>query len=258
MNFKKTLITFVHYDCGNKQKVYRENLNFFQKVGVIENENYHFNFVVNSETGIENIIPRKNVFAIQGHNKGHDFGAYKQSLESVDINDYDYFIFINDTCRGPFIPDYIPSEITWVEMFLDKLDETVKMVGATWWTNTNGDAWTKKHFIKNAKHIQSYCFGVDKVGIEILQKHNKFNTIGKSRDEIIIEHEIGSSQILIENGYEIRSFQLSRRVETSHCSINKLNLYFGNTIDALEVMFIKDNAINGIVKNYTKWILSKK
>tara|TARA_B100001093_G_scaffold491233_1_gene531122 strand:- start:491 stop:1258 length:768 start_codon:yes stop_codon:yes gene_type:complete len=253
---KKTLITFVHFNRGDKN--FNENLNFFQKVGVIENENYHFNFVINSETGIENIIPRKNVSAIQGHNKGYDFGAYKQSLDSVNINDFNYFIFINDTCRGPFIPDYVPSSLTWVDMFLDKIDDKVKMVGATWWTNTNGNAWTKKHFIKTAKHIQSYCFGVDKVALNLLLKNNKFDTENKNKNKIIGEHEIGCSRLLIENGYKLNPFQMSKYDSAEHHDINKPSKYFGTTINPLEIMFIKTNRINDqIVKNYTKWFMQK-
>ena len=241
---KKTLITFVHFDGGNK--IPNENLNFFQKVGVIENENYHFNFVVNSETEIENIIPRKNVSAIQGHNKGYDFGAYKQSLDSVNINDFNYFIFINDTCRGPFIPDYIPSEITWVEMFLNKIDDKVKMVGPTWFP------------LDRHTHIQSYCFGVDKVALNLLLKNNKFNSENKEKTQVIFEHEVGCSRLLIETGYEIKPFQMSKYCNDQNCDINYPNNYFGTTINPFEIMFIKTNRIyDQIVENYTNWFMQK-
>jgi len=256
---KKTLITFVHYDRGDKKILYRENLNFFQKNGVIENENYHYNFVINSETGIENIIPRKNVSAIQGHNKGYDFGAYKQSLDSVNINDFNYFIFINDSCRGPFIPDYVPSSLTWVDMFVNKLDDEVKMVGPTWWEVRKKNRYLEKRFGRGqGTHIQSYCFGVDKVALNLLLKNNKFDTENKKRNKIIGEHEIGCSRLLIENGYKLNPFQMSKYDIAKHEDINKPGKYFGTTINPFEIMFIKTNRIyDQIVKNYTNWFMQK-
>lgn len=256
---KKTLITFVHFNHETNQ-VFTENLNFFQKIGVIENENYHFNFVINSETGIENIIPRKNVSAIQGHNKGYDFGAYKQSLDSVNINDFNYFIFINDTCRGPFIPDYVPSETTWVEMFLTKLDEKIKMVGPTWFTARRHRFLQRKLRITKGQntHIQSYCFGVDKVALNLLLKNNKFDSENKEKIQVIGEHEIGCSRLLIENGYEIKAFQMSKYDIAKHEDINKPGEYFGTTINPFEIMFIKTNRIyDQIVNNYTNWFMQK-
>jgi lipopolysaccharide biosynthesis protein len=255
---KKTLITFVHFN--REDKIFNENLNFFQKVGVIENENYHFNFVINSETGIENIIPRKNVSAIQGHNKGYDFGAYKQSLDSVNLNEYNYFIFMNDTCRGPFIPDYVPSSLTWVDMFLDKIDDKVKMVGPTWWTMGRHRFLQRQLGIRRGQntHIQSYCFGVDKVALNLLLTNNKFDTENKTKNTVIVEHEIGCSRLLIDNGYELKPFQISKYCSDHNADVNYHNNYFGTTINPLEIMFIKTNRINDqIVENYTKWFMQK-
>jgi len=257
---KKTLITFIHYDRGDKEILYRENLNFFQKNGVIENENYHYKFVINSETGIENIIPRKNVSAIQGHNKGYDFGAYKQSIDSVNINDFDYFIFINDTCRGPFVADYVPSSLTWVDMFLDKIDDKVKMVGPTWWNLRKNRYVEKKFGCKRGQgtHIQSYCFGVDKIALNLLLKNNKFDTENKERNQVIGEHEIGCSRLLIENGYKIRPFQMSKYDCGETGDVVFPDQYFGTTLNPFEIMFIKTNRINNqIVKNYTNWFMQK-
>ena len=97
----KTLITFVHFE-NDRSKI---NLDFFVKLGLTNSLDHHFNFVINSSTGGEEIPAQDNISVIKGHNKGHDFGGYKQSLESVNHEEFDRFIFINDTCRGPFLPD---------------------------------------------------------------------------------------------------------------------------------------------------------
>jgi len=257
---KKTLITFVYFERADKYQLYFDNLNFFQKIGVIPNENYHFNFVIHGQSALKHIVSQHNVSIINGHNKGYDFGGYKQSIDSICIDEFDYFIFINDTCRGPFIPDYIPSEITWVDMFLNKINNKVKIVGPTSWT-ADGSDYTRKILKspdKQNKHIQSYCFGVDRIALKILLDNQKFDSIGKNRDEVVLDHEIGCSQCLIRNGYEIESFQLSKFGNKSHESVNKIGRYFGTTINPLEIMFTKTNRIFDVTtKNYCSWILQK-
>ena len=79
----KTLITFVHFN-RKEDHLYGDNLDFFLKVGLLASTDYHFNFVINSETGGERIPIHPNVSVIKGHNKGYDFGAYKQSIDSTN------------------------------------------------------------------------------------------------------------------------------------------------------------------------------
>ena len=66
------------------------------------------------------------------------------------------------------------------------------------------------------------------------------------------------SKIIIENGYEIESFQLSYLGgEKNESDSQYTNGYFGTTLNPLEIMFIKTNRINDkIVKNYTRWFMN--
>jgi len=47
----KTLITFVHFE-NYRSKI---NLDFFVKLGLTNSPDHHFNFVINSPSGGENI-----------------------------------------------------------------------------------------------------------------------------------------------------------------------------------------------------------
>lgn len=253
----KTLITFVHFHKDN-DPLPKENLDFFIKLGLTDSIDHHFNFVINSKSGGDQIPDQKNASIINGHNKGYDFGAYKQSVESVDIDQFDRFIFINDTCRGPFLPTYIPKSITWVDMFLKEINEKIKIVGPTWF-NASYEQWvcdSLKVPIGQIKHIQSYCFGMDRDCLKLLLKNKKFDSINKNKYYIIKDHEIGVSQFIINQGYDIKPFELSALINLEHLDINHPNKYSETTINPLEIMFIKTNRINdNIVKNYTKWMM---
>ena len=45
------------------------------------------------------------ILKLYRENIGYDFSSWKIALESIDINNYDRFIFMNDTVCGPYIPD---------------------------------------------------------------------------------------------------------------------------------------------------------
>ena len=258
----KTLITFVHFD-RQEDSLYRDNLDFFLKFGLHASAHNHFNFIINSETGGEQIPSQANVSVIKGHNQGYDFGGYKQSIDSVDWEDFDRFIFINDTARGPFVPNYVPTSINWVDMFLHDIDEKVKLVGPTWFTKRfnpwlNGALGIPKG---ENTHIQSWCFGLDKIALRLLLEHKKFDAFGKTKELIIKDHEIGMSRLLLGNNFSVKPFQLSRSTNEDHGDINHNDEYFGTTLNPLEIMFFKTKGsgpggkLNSpqILKNYTQW-----
>ena len=258
----KTLITFVHFD-RKEDSLYRDNLNFFIKLGLTDSKNHHFNFVVNSEFGGDQIPMQPNISVIKGHNQGYDFGAYKESIDNVDWESFDRFIFMNDTCRGPFIPNYVPESINWVDMFLKDINDKVKLVGPTWFTQ-RFDPWLNGRLgipAGDNNHIQSWCFGLDKIALRLLIDHKKLDSSGKTKELIIKDHEIGISRFLRENNFSIKPFQLSRSTNEENGDINHNGMYFGTTLNPLEVMFYKtkgsgpDGILNNqeILKKYTKW-----
>lgn len=248
----KTLITYVHYERDFTKK----NLDFFIKIGLTNSSDHQFNFVINSSTGGECIPRQSNVSVIKGHNEGYDFGGYKQSIQSVEFEKFERYIFINDTCRGPFLPSYIPDSLSWIDLLNSCIDNTTKLVGPSW--NFSGKT-PGVHL-----HIQSYCFVIDFIGLQTLLNKNIFDcniqSKSKSKDKhdmkdlVIINHELKMSETLIESGFKIRPLQLSQYNGEQHGDICYDEKYYGTTLNPLEIMFIKTNRINNkILDNYTKW-----
>ena len=255
----KTLITFVYIERDDE--IIQDNLRFFLKHGVLGNDDYHYNFVINGHECSVDIPELDNVSIIKRDNVGYDFGAYGASLESVEVNDYDYFIFINDTVRGPLFPTYIPSKITWVDMFLSKLDDKVNLAGPTWY-NTKKKLRRGRHK-ELMPHIQSMSFATDRECIGLLLKTDIFNSsaivkLGRPAKKLqyVLAHEVEMTRCLVDAGYDIKPFQLSSGgTIDEHDDINYEGEYFGTTLNPLEVMFIKTNRIyDDIVRNYTKWL----
>ena len=244
----KYLITYVYYETENS--VF--NLNFFIKNGVFENDNVQYNFIINSNSISVNLPNYRNVNLIKSNNKGYDFGAYSESIDSVNTEDFDYFIFLNDTVRGPFVPRYLKR--IWYEDFVSLISDNIKLVGST---------INRERIADIDKHVQSMAFGTDRVGIDLLIKNNILNKnfVEKvyndgGKDELIVKFEVNMSGIIIKNGYQISSFMQieNNSIEIPHGDIHYSNLYFGSTINPIECMFIKTNRINNRdIENYTYW-----
>jgi len=229
----------------------KENLNFFIKNGIFEHEDYQFLIVVNGENFGIDLPEYKNVKLLYRENKGFDFGGWGFGLKNTNIRVYDYFIFLNSTCVGPFLPRYIPQELYWTDLFVSKIDNDIKLCGPTInYLPTNPN---------RSKHIQSYAFGTDIIGLELLIKNGIFDPDENiNRKNVIENHELGMSDVLLSNNFKIYSFQLSENLNSKiedksklHGDIHYVGKYYEDTINPIEVMFLKTQRIkNKTLENY--------
>ena len=50
---------------------------------------------------------------------------------SIDIAKYKYFVIMNSSARGPFLPAYWPNSVHWTQPLVSRLRGLVKLVGPT-------------------------------------------------------------------------------------------------------------------------------
>ena len=236
----KYLILYSYYETSNS--IF--NLNFFIKNALSKNTGVNFIFLINSNKCSVNIPTNFNVKIIKRNNSGLDFGAWSDGLKQVDINDYDNFIFINDTVIGPFLPRYIKND--WYVLFCNLLDSRTKLSGLTINYKPFNDT-------KLSKHVQSMMFCTDKVGLTTLISKKifldtKYNSLNKL--DYIINYEIGMSKIILESGYQITALALSENKKHNIIDVwFFLNKYFNMNINPLETIFYKNNRIKTPIYN---------
>jgi len=245
----KYLIVYSYF----QENEYENNLNFFIKNGFIDDPNYKFVIVVNGNTDYK--LKNDNITLIKRENQGFDFAGWGHGLNSVKICDYDYFIFLNSTCIGPFIPRYVPNNLNWVNIFTSKLDSNIKLCGPT----INYLNKSKKM----SPHIQSFAFATDKTGIDVLLKEKIFEPEKNiDRNSLIENHEVRMSDVFLKKGFNLFAFQLSENIKYSnnkeflyHDDIHFMGKYYDETINPLEVMFVKTKRIKTkVLENYIKFI----
>lgn len=249
-NFKKTLITYVYFET----ELAFSNINFFIHNGVFYNNNVQYNFIIKGKKCSVKFPEYKNIKVIKMKNKGYDFGGYSNSLNFVNKKDFDYYIFLNDTVIGPFIPRYISKNL-WYKNFTGLISDKVKLIGS---------AINRKKFYDVPEHVQSMAFATDNIGLKLLIDSSIFDlkkNIGvyenKGKDGIIRYFEVGMTKVIIDNGYEIASFMqidnYNKKVKHGNIFLTH-SAYFGTTINPIEIMFIKNKQItNTIIRNYITW-----
>ena len=181
-NLGKTLVLYVFHEVNNRV------LTFFDK-GLFKDDNVDFVVICNNRD------IKLNLPDVIRDNKGFDFGGWSEGLLSNDLyKNYDYFIFVNSSVLGPFLPSYYKGK--WTDIFIDGLVDDVKLYGIT--INCERDPIFKTH-------IQSYLFSMDKETLEFLIKNGIFdmNILIKTYDELVENKEVLMSRLIIERGWNI-------------------------------------------------------
>lgn len=234
---KKTLVVYAFH----KQN---EFVDFFVKHGVFQDPNVTFLFVCNDPT-LKVDVPSYCLY-MNRENKGHDFGAWSTGLLTNNFyQEFNYYICINSSCMGPFVPPY--CSINWVNIFTGMLNDTVKLVGPT------------INCISNPRfqsHVQSYMFATDDSALDTLIESGIFSLteFAPSKNHAVYDREVRMSREILKAGWNIASMTYYHGVDfrfretyPEDYSIKFLGdttfpkAFFGETHHPYECIFMKAN-----------------
>lgn len=267
----KTLVIF----CTH---IINRELLFFLDHGIVNSSDIDFYVCLNGNFNSDTYNARiresniSNLTFVNRENVGHDFGGWTYVLNLQKdgkklYEHYDYFIVLNSTCIGPFIPVYCDEN--WVRLFTNMITDKVKLVGPT-----------INHYL-GKPHVQSYFMCTDKVGLQIgINKGIFIQNNYPNKMDYVFNKEIPFSLEIIKAGYNIASLlkgqnniEFNKLVNTKDLNLpyGTLNnkhygdvcfefAYFGMTIHPYEVIFYKSNRniANGILDKYVKFSEYKK
>lgn len=188
---QKTLVLYSYCESSQFRK---SNLEFFIQNGFYRDHPLiDYVFIINGRSSATLPIDAKNAKFIYRENKGRDFKAWGQALTDLDISSYQYFVFLNDSVRGPMIPNYLHN-ILWIESFTSRINNFTKVVGCT--VNTEG-----------SPHVQTYCWATDKIMLDLLIKASIFDP----KDTSDVMEYVRATEQMVSNtafraGYNIDCF----------------------------------------------------
>ena len=232
---RRTLIAFLYHESASRERhstlQLRTNLEFFLREGVspaMHNLQYHFAIVLTSPcvTPRIPINPRVTVHDLNT-SQGFEMFNFKRFLSEswctdarradgctslcanapgervvVEMNQFDHFVLVADTVRGPFLPNYVSAE-TWPDLLTSQLSPSVKLVGPS--VNCMGCDNGTPRACKTRLHSEGHLMVADRTGMEIMATH--WRRPGHKGDSVG-HNEIGMSKAIFDRGYSIGSLQL--------------------------------------------------
>ena len=245
----KFVCIYAYYE---KNVTYIKNFQFFLRNGILPNVDYYF--VINGDCSfsIDDFLKDKDVnySIVKRKNTGYDFGAWASVINSLK-KQYDYYIFINTSVKGPIYDsgnntNNDPSTQNWLNEYLQLFNtKDVRLVGISIhvYMNTHFKYNIKKILNCNIPytHVQSMFFILDDKGLQFLKQKQFFNKQFDEFHKVVIHKEIGMSQLLLNNGWNINCFQQSHKNYDYRKITNKL---FFTTSKEENTIFIKHKSDN--------------
>lgn len=246
--------TLCIYVFSNTDPEYLDNLKFFVKYGMSADDGVTYIVVVQEQEGqprpdLPDLPP--NARYLTHKNECYDWGTIGWVFSSGQANpeQYAFFLFMNSSVRGPFMPPYVRGGAHWQDLFFNKLSDHVKLVGPT--ISCEGSPWqgNAKGEWRTNPHVQSYVLATDKVGLDVWLRGGNVFTCWSSMWDVIWHGELGSSLALLDAGFGLDSFMMRYQgvdwADKSNWKCNKqANPYGENYLDGVslnpfEVLFVK-------------------
>ncbi|PRW33169.1 hypothetical protein C2E21_7839 [Chlorella sorokiniana] len=202
-------------------------------------------------------------------NEGMDFAAHNVTLSWMasqgKLGRYKYFIFLNSSIKGPFVPNYMPAGWQWTQAYTDALRGDVKAVGSSLVCLPEVDAGGF------GPKLESWAFGVDQDGLEALLREGVFHlrTCKLCDDGVVVKGEYGLTSALFKYGFNVDTLMAMYRGvdwrDKRHwrCNNNvhpsRHGTYAGITMHPFETVFLKASWHVGepFVERYSAWALAQ-
>ena len=235
----KSLIVYTYFSSPSSDY----NLDFFVKKELSYKDNIDYIIVINGYNYSDNIkFPElNNLTIIKRENIGYDFGGHNAALESIKKS-YDFYFFMNSGVIGPIIPHYFTS-IHWTNIFIKKINDSVKLVGTTIVCLPEHDSGGY------GPKIEGFFFMTDKIGLELLKNQKNIFCNHQGKYSVIVNGEYGLSNCILKNGYSIDcmlpKYQNINWTNKVNYNMNnnihpaRKNSFYGYSINPYDVIFHK-------------------
>lgn len=250
--------TLVVYVFSATDPEYIRNLQHFARHGIREGDGCEYVIIVQTTDGEPKPPEGVTLPAVPSNvryefhpNGCYDWGTIGWALSNgkVDWRKYKYFIFMNSSVRGPFIPVHMKGLASWQQLLLSRINDDVKLVGPTISCEGSPFQGDVSAEWRTNPHVQSYVLATDQVGLRAWLEEGTVFKCYSSMWDTIYYSELGSSLALLNRGYNIESLMLRyhgvdwRDTANWECNarVNPYaqHYYDGLSVSPMEVMFVK-------------------
>ena len=270
------LKVFVSYLYSNKEPDAHRNMKFFLKHGIHSSANIDVDYglVIKGPCRGEaceephKIIQEgkyKNLLVVN-YKPGNDYYfdghlAMLDRLSAEDALTYDHYIFLKCAAIGPMVPAYMPKGWHWASAFIDKMNDSVGLVGAS-------ISCLPKGVGAEGPKVEEFAFALSAQAVAVVRNNRQaFRPSRTSADSMddgytltktVMDQHIGIDCLLL--GYRgMDWFNRSIWNCNDNRQLSKDNYLDGISIHPLEVLFYKgknkqrDAAVWTDTSKYIQW-----
>eukprot|EP00980_Cylindrotheca_fusiformis_P013161 scaffold3337_cov95-Cylindrotheca_fusiformis.AAC.4 len=198
-----------------KNELYLRNFEYFLSHNGVDCESHHtivtlsdatYNYYMQEDSVLQRLATTcgNALRVIRRENTCYDMGSMYVVLNTFDLSQYDYFVYLNCGVTGPLF--WNSATISWTRFFTSLLNDQIKMAGLSINCQFMG-----RH---NTTHVQSMAFALDKIGLGIIQSsgavyncHQNGTAMTKEdRLGLIDRYEIGMSRAILQSNYSIAAW----------------------------------------------------
>lgn len=274
--------TLVVYSYRNIDPEAVSNLQFFLRTVIKPEDSARYVIVVDhgldkyghfSSTALPELPANAEYLSIRGCYELGNVGKILSGLSKVqvDINQYQYFLWLDSSVRGPFLPSYLTkmkNSPLWHTLLTSRLTDTIKLVGAT--ISCSPVSLLEDASMLVLPHVESTIMATDLAGLKVIQDAGCFDCYDTWR-KAKVKGEITASAAILQAGYNLDCLMLryegvdwqdrSKWRCGAMIAPHQEGTYDGTSLNPLEVMFVKvkhgptmqpDSVAYQAVK-YTEW-----
>lgn len=258
----KTGKSLLFYVFSHSDPEYLHNFGFFVRFGMLSPSVDHVVIIQDAESmpvedkytlaQVVANVPSKTI-VLHHVNECYDTGsvgwAMKQPSVAARLDDYDFFIVLNSSVKGPFLPPFFPNRKEWHRVLTKRLGghNGVHLVGPT----ISCEPTYNKRLNQNkiSPHVQTWLLAVDRVGLDVLRRDGRPFKCHRDRDDAIWDGEVGLSRVMLEAGHNIDCLLEPyqgvdwRVVKDAACNNRKNpmigNMFYGTTLPPYATIFTK-------------------
>jgi len=245
---KSTAVIYHYYEPVIN---YKDNLIFFLETALIPDVDY---YIIIADCCTVDLPAKSNIFYITSKNKNNDYGGYSDYVNG-HLKDYQFFIFINSSVRGPFLPNYYNKK--WTTPFIERLRNDVHLVGSSINIKSISNP-LESHYNEESKlniHVQTTAYALSKEALHYL-KFIKFydNKNSWSKEDVITNYECRMTHEIIKRGWKISCIlplydrfyndicsQIPNNFSSKNGDLLHKNRFYSRTLTPYDFVFIKTN-----------------
>lgn len=248
--------TLVVYVYSHSNPEYEHNLEFFVRHGMRAGDGCDYVITIQHGSGLRfsselPLLP-SNAKYVHHENMCFDFGTIHWLFDTkqVDMENYRFFLFMNSSVRGPFLPAFWPGGVHWSRALTAKLTSRVKLVGPTISCQpASPPPGSAPSTERRSVHVQAYLVATDQVGLAVLRQDGNVLRCHPTAAEAMWHSEVGATSAILRAGYNLDCLMLRyagvdwRDSSFAKCNAGESPLleqsFDGMSVHPLEVMFVR-------------------